>query len=256
MIGNFDLTGKAIVVVGGGGTIGSAIGEGLSESGATVAIASRKLDTLTETARAISSRTGKPVDALRVDVSDEASVVEFAEEAVSRLGAVDVLINAQGVTTKAPAAEFDVETWNEVFALNVTGVMLTCREFGKHMIARKSGKIINLSSVRGSRATLWSGNLAYCSSKGAVDMLTRMLASEWAEHNITVNAVAPALVARSETWATRPKDQVERYLANIPLKRVADPAETAGAVVFLASSASDYITGQILFLDGGLTAVA
>jgi gluconate 5-dehydrogenase len=134
--------------------------------------------------------------------------------------------------------------------------MLSCREFGKQMIKKKYGRIVNLSSVRGSRATLWGGNLGYCASKGAVDMMTRALASEWAQYNINVNAVAPSLVAKPETWATRTPEQINMYLANIPLKRVADPRESAGIFVFLVSPAADFITGQVMYLDGGLTAIA
>lgn len=252
-----DLAGVVAVVVGGGGTIGSAVAERLSSLGATIVVASRNLEALNDVAARISNTTGGDVHALAVDVADEQSVIKLAAETVERFGHVDVLVTAHGVTTKLPATEFDIETWEHIFSLNVTGVMLLCREFAKHMIARgEGGKIINLSSVRGARATLWGGNLGYCASKGAVDMMTKMLASEWAEHGITVNAVAPALVADSDTWSQRPQEVIDRYLANIPLKRVASPADTAGTFAFLASSAADYLTGQIIFVDGGLTAVA
>lgn len=251
------LAGVVAVVVGGGGTIGSAVAERISSDGATVVVASRNVDALSDVAMQISAATGGDVHATGVDVTDEESVIKLAAETVERFGHVDVLVTAHGVTTKLPAIEFDAKTWDHIFALNVTGVMLLCREFAKHMIARgQGGKIINLSSVRGARATLWGGNLGYCASKGAVDMMTKMLASEWAEHGITVNAVAPALVAESDTWAQRPQEVLDRYLANIPLKRVASPQDTAGIFAFLASSAADYLTGQIIFVDGGLTAVA
>ena len=134
--------------------------------------------------------------------------------------------------------------------------MLACREFGKVMTEKKSGKVINLSSVRGVRATLWGGNEGYCATKGAVDMITRALASEWAPYNINVNAIAPATVVTPFSERTlRDPERLQRYIANIPLKRVGETADVVGACVFLASPASDFITGQIIYLDGGLTAI-
>lgn len=252
----FSLEGKTAVVIGGAGSIGGAVALGLAQQGAKLAIASRDLQKLQDKARAIEDETGAEVAAFTVDVNDEKSIIELADQVLSGFGTVDILVNAHGANTKSPAEEFTAESWDALFDLNVRGVMLCCREFGKIMIKNKGGKITNLSSVRGSRATLWGGNLGYCASKSAVDMLTRALASEWAQHNINVNAVAPSLVAKPETWATRTPEQIEKYLANIPLKRVADPKEAAGIFVFLSSPASDFITGQIIYLDGGLTAVA
>ncbi len=252
----FRIDDKIAVVIGGTGSIGSAIALGLVQQGARVIIASRNVEKLQSTAIDIQSVSGSEVTTFQVDVNDEQSVVNLAEDVVSKFGTVDILVNAHGANTKRPAEEFPTEAWDALFSLNVRGLMLSCREFGKIMIKNKKGKIVNLSSVRGSRATLWGGNLCYSSTKAAVDMFTRSLASEWAQYNINVNAVAPSLVAKPETWATRTPEQIERYLANIPLKRVADPKETAGIFLFLASSASDFITGQIIYLDGGLTAVA
>ncbi len=252
----FRLDDKVAVVIGGGGSIGGAVALGLARQGAQVAVASRGLEKLEASAARIKSETGREAAVLQVDVTDEQSIGQLAEQVISRFGRIDILINAHGKNTKAPADNFAADVWDALFVLNVRGVMLACREFGKHMIKEGGGKIVNLSSVRGSRATLWGGNLGYCATKGAVDMLTRALAAEWAPYRINVNAVAPSLVAKPETWATRTPEQVDKYLANIPLKRVADPGETAGAFVFLASPAADFITGQVVFLDGGLTAVA
>ena len=252
----FRLDDQVAVVIGGGGSIGGAVALGLAQQGAKVIIASRGLEKLEASANRIKAETGSEVTILQVDVTDEQSIIRLADQVVSRFGRVDILINAHGKNTKAPADKFEAEAWDALFVLNVRGVMLACREFGKHMIKNGGGKIVNLSSVRGSRATLWGGNLGYCASKGAVDMLTKALASEWAQYHINVNAVAPSLVAKPETWATRTPEQINKYLANIPLKRVADPSETAGAFVFLASPAADFITGQVIFLDGGLSAVA
>jgi gluconate 5-dehydrogenase len=143
-----------------------------------------------------------------------------------------------------------------MFHINVKGTMLSCSEFGKVMIEKKKGKVINLSSVRGLRATLWGGNEGYCATKGAVDMITRSLASEWAPHNINVNAIGPSLIYTELAAATlQDPERLQKYLANVPLKRVGQPRDLVGACIFLASAASDFITGQILYLDGGLTAI-
>ncbi|MFQ5879384.1 MAG: SDR family NAD(P)-dependent oxidoreductase, partial [Dehalococcoidia bacterium] len=194
--------------------------------------------------------------AFQVDVTDEQSVAKLVEQVVSRFGTVDILVNSQGVNIKEAATEFPVADWDVMFNINVRGTMLTCREFGKVMTEKKSGKVINLSSVRGIRATLWGGNEAYCATKGAVDMITRSLASEWAPYDINVNAIAPATVSTpfSERTLADP-ERLQRYVANIPMKRIGKTEDVVGACVFLASPASDFITGQILYLDGGLTAI-
>jgi gluconate 5-dehydrogenase len=253
----FSLEGKVAIVIGGAGGIGELIAAGLAKQGARVAIASRNMQKLEEVAHRVQSESGSEVVAFQVDVTDERSVTQLAETVVSRFGTVDILVNSQGVNLKRSATEFPVDDWDLMFGVNVKGTMLTCREFGKVMIGKGGGKIINLSSVRGIRATLWGGNEAYCATKGAVDMITRALASEWAPHNINVNAIAPSLVYTELAARTlQDPERLQKYLANVPLKRVGQPKDVVGVCVFLASDASDFITGQILYVDGGLTAVA
>ena len=174
----FSLEGKVAVIVGGAGGIGELIALGLAEQGARVAIASRNMQKLEEVARRIQSETKSEVAPFQVDVTDEQSVAQLASTVVARFGTIDILVNSQGVNLKKPAAEFPVDDWDLMFGVNVKGTMLACREFGKVMIGKEKGKIINLSSVRGVRATLWGGNEAYCATKGAVDMITRTLAAE------------------------------------------------------------------------------
>ncbi len=252
----FRLDGKVAVVIGGAGGIGELIAAGLAARGARVAIASRNVQKLEEVARRIQSETKSEVAPFQVDVTDEQSVSQLASKVVSQFGTVDILVNSQGVNLKKPAAEFPVTDWDLMFDVNVRGTMLACREFGGVMIGKDKGKIINLSSVRGIRATLWGGNEAYCATKGAVDMITRTLAAEWAPHNINVNAIAPSLIYTELAARTlQDPERLQRYLANVPLKRVGQPKDVVGVCVFLASEASDFITGQILYVDGGLTAV-
>jgi len=253
----FRLDGKVAVVIGGAGGIGELIAAGLAEQGARVVIASRNMQRLETVAQRIQAETKSEIAAFQVDVTDERSVSELGSNVVSQFGTVDILVNSQGVNLKRPAAEFPVGDWDLMFGVNVKGTMLACREFGKIMIGKEKGKIINLSSVRGVRATLWGGNEAYCATKGAVDMITRTLAAEWAPHNINVNAIAPSLIYTELAARTlQDPERLQRYLANVPLKRVGQPKDVVGVCVFLASEASDFITGQILYVDGGLTAVA
>ena len=253
----FRLDGKVAVVIGGAGGIGEALGHGFVEYGAKVVVADMDAERAEQVAQDIRSKFNKSeVAAFKVNVTDEQSVARLAEQVLAQFGTVDILVNAHGLNIKKAATEFPVDEWDQMFSVNVKGIMLTCREFGKVMVENKKGKVINVSSLRGSRATLWGGNEAYCGTKGAVDMITRALASEWAPYNINVNAIAPSWVATklAESFLKDPV-RLEKGLANIPLKRVAQPEEVVGLVVFLASPASDFITGQIMYLDGGASAV-
>jgi gluconate 5-dehydrogenase len=252
----FSLEGKVAVVIGGAGGIGEILAQGLAKQGAKVAIADIQLEKGEQIAKKIQADTKKETAAFKADLTNEKDVAQLAKDVVAKFGTVDILVNAQGLNFKHPGTEFPVDAWDKLFAVNVKSVMLTCREFGKIMIAKKKGKVINLSSVRGIRATLWEGNEGYCATKGAVDMITRSLASEWAQHNINVNAIGPSTIRTplAERTLSDP-ERLARYMANVPLKRVGEPADLVGACVFLASAASDFITGQILYLDGGLTAI-
>jgi len=249
----FKLDNKVAVVIGGAGGIGESLAAGLAKQGAKVAIASRNIKKLEEVARKIQSEAESEVAAFQVDVTDERSVEQLVERVVSKFETVDVLVNSQGVNLKRDPIEFPVDDWQLLFDVNVKGVMLACREFGKVMIGKKKGKVINISSVRGILGTA-NGNVGYCATKGAVDMITRALAAEWAP-DINVNAIAPCLV-RTEMVkrAVRP-ESIKTFLTRVPLKRMGEPEDIVGACIFLASAASDFITGQILYVDGGLTAI-
>ena len=253
----FRLDNRVAVVIGGAGGIGAAMGQGLAQYGAKVVISDFRSAAAEETADAIKSQIKSEAIAIKCDITNEENVVKLAETVVDKFGTVDILVNAHGVNTKRPADQFSSTDWNFLFEINVTGTMLTCREFGKTMIAKKYGRIINVSSIRGIRATLWGGNAGYCGTKGAVDMVTRALAAEWAQYNINVNAIAPGRVVTQMTEkADREKpEQYNIFITNTPQKRLAQPDEMAGACVFLASPASNFITGQVLYVDGGLSAV-
>ena len=256
MVDLFRLDGKIAMVMGGSGGIGEIMAQGLAMQGAKVAIASRNLQKLEAVAQKIQKETKSEVVPFQVDIAAKESVVQLTKQVVSKFGTVDILVNAQGVNTKKDAVGFPVEDWDLLFNVNVKGTMLACSEFGRIMVEKKKGKVINLSSVRGVRATLWGGNEGYCATKGAVDMMTRSLASEWAPYNINVNAIAPLLINTPLAAATfSDPEKLQKYVANVPFKRIGQPEDLVGICVFLASAASDFVTGQIIYLDGGLTAV-
>jgi len=250
----FRLDAKVAVVIGGAGGIGEALALGMSQYGAKVVVASRNLEALTRVAKEIQSRTGRETLALQVDVTDENSMDRLVKEVLAKFGTVDILINAMGLNIKREALEYPMEDWDMIFSVNVKGTMIACKHFGKVMKERNKGKMINLSSVRGIRG-YGGGNAAYCGTKGAVELITKALAIELAPYNIRVNALGPALVITPGTIHIKQNPALaEKYKATIPLARLGEPEDLIGAAVFLASEASDFVTGQTLYVDGGLTA--
>ncbi|MDP2916998.1 MAG: glucose 1-dehydrogenase [Dehalococcoidia bacterium] len=252
----FRVDNKIAVVVGGAGGIGEALAHGLAEYGARVAVADIDQAKAEQVARDVQAQEKQEAVAFKFDITDENSVAALRDQVIAKFGTVDILVNSQGVNVKKDATEFPVKDWDFMFNINVRGTMLTCREFGKVLTEKKSGKVINLSSVRGVRATFWGGNEGYAATKAAIDMITRSLASEWAPYKINVNAIGPSTVATKFSERTlQDPERLKRFLASCPLGRVGQPIDVVGACIFLASPASDYITGQIIYLDGGLTAI-
>ena len=253
----FRVDNQVAVVIGGAGGIGEALGSGLAEYGAKVVIADVSMERAEEVAADIRAKyKSSDAVAIKFDISDEKSVAALRDQVINTFGTVDILVNSQGVNVKKNGTEFPVADWDFMFNINVRGTMLTCREFGKVMVERKKGKVINLSSVRGVRATAWSGNEGYSATKAAIDMITRSLASEWAPYKINVNAIGPSTIATKFSEKTlQDPERLKRFLASCPLGRVGQPVDIVGACIFLASPASDFVTGQILYLDGGLTAI-
>ncbi len=250
----FSLKGKNAVVLGGAGGLGEAIVEGLSQYGANIVIASRKLEALEKVAADIKAKTGGEIIPMTVDVTDEKSMAKLVGEVIEKFHTIDILVNAMGLNIKRDALDYPMEDWDKIFSINVKGTMIACKQFGCIMKEQGKGKIINLSSVREVRGYT-GGNSAYCATKGAVGMITKALALELAPYNIYVNAIGPSLIITQGTRHIQ-KDPTlaQKYSAQIPLGRLGVPADLKGAAVFLASSASDFITGQTLFIDGGLTA--
>ena len=248
----FDLTGKVALVVGGHGGLGKAIALGMADAGADVVVASRNLQELKATAKEIESKRRKSL-ALSVDVVDAKQVERMVEDMLKIFPRIDILVNGAGLAIRKPADTFPIEEWQRVMDVNTRGTFLCCQTVGKSMIKQKSGKIINISSVRG-RYGLPAGYAAYCASKGAVDTLTRTLACEWAKHNVLVNAIAPTVV---ETELTKELladvEYAKTMKARIPMGRWALTEDIVGPCIFFASDASNFVTGQILYIDGGVT---
>ena len=255
----FDLTGKKAVVVGGAGGIGQAIAEGLAEAGAQVMISSRKVEALQRAQKEIKDKTGLDILYCAGDASKENEVEALLAAAVKEMGTVDILVNSQGFNKKFPGTEFPVDVWDQLFEANVKSIMLTCKHFGKYFKDNNvHGKIINLSSVRGIRAigNGGMGNVGYCATKGAVEMLTRAYASDLGP-NIQVNAIGPTITYTPMMVGMLPDDETARnnIAAAMPAKRIGYPDDCKGPAIFLASAASDFVTGSTIYPDGGLTNV-
>ena len=250
----FRLDNKITVVIGGAGGIGEACATALARQGAKVVVADMNLERAKTVADQITSATGSEAIAVLVDVSKEESIQELADNVVKKYGTIDILVNAQGINAKMPATDINMDTWDSLFRINVRGVVLPCKIIGKVMIEKKKGKIISLSSVRGIRGTD-GGNVTYGATKGSVDMITRMLAAEWAQYNINVNAIGPSVVMTEMVKKAIAPERLQLLLSKTLFKRFIGPDDVAAACVYLASEEANNVTGQIMYVDGGLTAV-
>ena len=248
----FDLSKKVAIVTGAGRGIGYHIALALARYGADLALYSRTMPELEAVAEEIRSL-GRHVVVKEMDIQKISETQEMVREAVDEYGRVDIMVNNAGINIPQWAIDVTEDDWDRVMATNLKGLFFCAQAVGKVMIQQKKGKIINVSSQAGSVGLLQRA--AYCSSKGGVNQLTRVLAIEWAKYNINVNAVAPTFI---ETPFTKPMFEKEGFreyvLDNIPLGRVGKPKDVIGAVIYLASDASDLVTGHTLLIDGGWTA--
>jgi 2-deoxy-D-gluconate 3-dehydrogenase len=242
--GLFDLTGRRALVTGGGGGIGRGLTRALADAGATVAVLGRS-----ERAEQAAAEHGGV--AVRADLADRADLQRGFGEAVERLGGLDVLVNSHGIGRASDAVDHELADWDDVIEVNLTATFELCRLAGRLMLEQGSGKIVNIASVLS-----FQGGIrvpSYAASKGGVATLTMALANEWAAHGVNVNAIAPGYVKtelNARIWRDDP-ERTAQITVRIPAGRWGEPADLAGAVVFLSSAASDYVHGAILPVDGG-----
>ncbi len=248
----FDLTGRVALVTGAGRGLGRTMACALAAAGADVAVGARTVSEL-ESLRAEIEEIGCRSRVVGMDVTSEASCEAAVAEVVDSLGQLDILVNNAGINVRKPVLELTAEEYSRVLDTNLKGYFLCSRAAGRHMVGSGSGKVINISSIMG-RVAL-ANQAAYASSKGAIEQLTKVLALEWATSGVQVNAIGPTYF---ETELTRPLFEDPERNAFItertPMGRWGQPHELAGSVIFLASRASDYITGHTLMVDGGWTA--
>lgn len=248
----FGLKGKVAVVTGGASGIGLASAELLAAAGAAVAV----IDRDAEAARQALAKIGGNGIALGTDVALESEIEEAATDTLRALGRIDILVNSAGTAIRRPAVEVTVEDWDKVMAVNMTGTFLFSRAVARSMIEKgEGGSIVQIASIMGLSGGGLYPNISYQTSKGAVVNMTRALAVEWAPHQIRVNAVAPTYVKTPFIAGLMAQpDLVKRIEAMTPLARLAEPAEIASAVLFLASPGAAMVTGHTLFVDGGFLA--
>lgn len=253
----FDLTGKTALVTGGSRGLGLQIAEALGEQGAKLVISSRKQAELDEAVAHLQSR-GITASAIAADLSLDASVQPLVDEAMKRLGHIDILVNNAGASWGAPAEDHPIEAWDKVMNLNIRSIFLLSQAVGKTcMIPRQYGRIVNVASIAGlfGNGPNTMQTIAYNTSKGAVVNFTRTLAGEWGRHGITVNAIAPGFFPSKMTKGVLAKLGKEEIASHAPLQRLGDDEDLKGAALLFSSDAGKHITGQILAVDGGVSAV-
>lgn len=255
----FDLAGQTAIVTGGGSGLGRVMALALAEAGANVVVCSRRLEVCEEVVKEIEAL-GRQALPLAVDVTNPESVVQGLDKAISQFGKIGILVNSSGTVFETPATEMPLKQWQAMLDTNVTGTFLMCQAVGKHMIENAYGKIINISSSIGFKGVDPEAvdSVGYTTSKGAVMTLTKDLAVKWGRHGVYVNSIAPGVFTTGMNNPEIPGTLVHKagpFIASqVPVRRLGSDNDLVGALLYFASAASNYCTGQILVLDGGLGA--
>lgn len=251
MNATFDLTGRVAVVTGASRGLGLRFAHALARAGADVVVTSRSPTTLSDSIASIERYGGRAVP-LELDVRDADSITAFGQAAVDAFGKVDVLVNNAGCNVRKPAVEVTPDDWDLVVDTNLRGSFFVATAIGRHMLERGYGRVINIGSV--TSVFGYGGIVPYCASRGGVKQMTMALADEWGPHGITVNCLAPGWFKTEQNKVLYEDDDWRAGLIErIPARRPGGPGDLDGAVVFLASDASEYVTGQTLLVDGGIT---
>jgi len=248
----FDVSGKVVLISGSSQGLGLAIARGLGEAGATVVLNGRDERKLQEAVSQLRAR-GLSAQGFAFDVTDAARLAKLVADIETQVGPIDVLLNCAGIIRRAALEQMEEAQWREVLDTDLTGVFLLSREVVKGMIQRKRGKIVNICSLMSEVGRNTTG--AYAAAKGGLKMLTRAMAVEWARHNIQVNGIGPGYFLTEMTRKLAEDPKFDAWIkSRTPAGRWGDPSELVGAAIFLASAASDFVNGQIIYVDGGILA--
>jgi gluconate 5-dehydrogenase len=251
----FDIREQTAIVTGASSGLGVTFAETLAERGVNMVIAARRYEKLIKVAEDISSKYGVKVVPVQVDVSQEEQVINMMKTAIEKFGSIEILVNNAGAASLSPSVDMSLEEWKKVIDVNLTGVFLCARTATREMIKKKYGKIVNIASIYGAVGDIFP-TAPYYASKGAVINLTRALAIEWAVYKINVNAIAPGFFPSEMTESVFRDEKALKYiLSRTPLARTGESLDLKAALTYLASPASNYVTGQTIFVDGGWTAL-
>ncbi len=250
----FNLHGRVAVITGGGRGLGQQIAEVYAERGCNLALCSRNKENCDEVAKSLIQKYDIQAKGYELDVTNEGQVNQVVDQIIEDFGKIDILVNNSGTTWGAKVEEMPLEAWEKVMNVNVTGTFLVSKSVGNHMINQKYGKIINIASAGGLtvRPPEITNTIGYTTSKAAVVHFTKDLAIKWAEHGIYVNAIAPGMFRTKMTKETLNQKE-EKIIETIPLKKIGDENMLKGAAIYLATKASDFVTGTVLSVDGGST---